>query len=196
MEGAHEERIDELLKELEGMPRSEVISRLMTMASDSKREIGKKTIDGVYRDLFTGPDGKKGVDRIQAENSFEVFSEKRHADAFIDIVGMKVKMKMKGETDEPVTSDIKRLIRLPSSLHGKTGFRVVPLEREELDEFNPFRDAVPEEFGDADVHVALEKPVEFSLRDRSFSLEAGKCVVPEYAAVFLVCRRQASIESR
>ena len=29
--------------------------------------------------------------------------------------------------DERVTSDIKRLMRLPMSLHGKTGFRVVPL---------------------------------------------------------------------
>ncbi len=29
-----------------------------------------------------------------------------------------------GETDDPVTSDIKRLIWLPGSLHGKTGFKV------------------------------------------------------------------------
>ncbi|MCA1812647.1 MAG: DNA primase catalytic subunit PriS [Halobacteriales archaeon] len=34
---------------------------------------------------------------------------------------------MTGETDEPVTSDVKRLIRLPGSVHGKTGLRVVPV---------------------------------------------------------------------
>jgi DNA primase small subunit len=166
------------------------------MVSESKRDIGKKTIDGLYKDLFTGPKGKRGVDRMRSENTFEVFSEKRHADAFVDIVEMKVKMKMKGETDEPVTSDIKRLIRLPSSLHGKTGFKVVPLEREELDKFDPFRDAAPEAFGDRDVRVILEKPVELRLRDQTFSLDAGKNAVPEFAAVYLVCRRLASIENR
>jgi len=187
--------IDALLEDLESVPRADATSRLQTMVSESKRDIGKKTIDGLYKDLFTGPKGKRGVDRMRSDNTFEVFSEKRHADAFIDIVEMKVKMKMKGETDEPVTSDIKRLIRLPSSLHGKTGFKVVPLEREELDKFDPFRDAVPEAFGDRDVHVILEKPAEFRLRDQTFSLDAGKSAVPEFAAVYLVCRRLASIEN-
>lgn len=188
--------IDALLEELESAPRADATLRLQSMVSESKRDIGKKTIDGLYKDLFTGPKGKRGVDRMRSENTFEVFSEKRHADAFIDIVEMKVKMKMKGETDEPVTSDIKRLIRLPSSLHGKTGFKVVPLEREELDNFDPFRDAVPEAFGDGDVHVVLENAAEFHLRDKTFSLDAGTSAVPEFAAVYLVCRRLASIENR
>jgi DNA primase small subunit len=187
--------IDALLEDLESVPRADATSKLQTMVSESKREIGKKTIDGLYKDLFTGPEGKRGVDRMRSENTFEVFSEKRHMDAFIDIVEMKVKMKMKGETDEPVTSDIKRLIRLPSSLHGKTGFKVVPLEREMLDEFDPFRDAVPEAFGDGDVPVVLEKPAEFHLRDQAFSLNAGKNTVPEFAAVHLVCRRLAAVEN-
>ncbi|CVK33100.1 DNA primase small subunit domain-containing protein [Methanoculleus bourgensis] len=30
--------------------------------------------------------------------------------------------------DEPVTTDIKRLIRAPGSLHGGSGMRVVPLD--------------------------------------------------------------------
>ena len=37
--------------------------------------------------------------------------------------------KAKGETDEPVTADVKRLIRLPGSLHGKSGLKVVTLTR-------------------------------------------------------------------
>lgn len=187
--------IDELLEELESAPRADSISKLQTMASDSKGEFGKKTADGLYDDLFKGPKGKRGVDRMRSENTFEVFSEKRHADAFVEIVEMKVKMKMKGETDEPVTSDIKRLIRLPNSLHGKTGFRVVPLERDELEKFNPFVDAVPDTFGSDDVSVVLEKPVELHMKDQVFSLDAGKRSVPEFVAVYLVCRRLASIES-
>ncbi|MDP2767766.1 MAG: DNA primase catalytic subunit PriS, partial [Candidatus Methanoperedens sp.] len=33
---------------------------------------------------------------------------------------------VEGKTDEPVTADVKRLIRMPSSLHGGSGMRVVP----------------------------------------------------------------------
>ncbi|MCI4367328.1 MAG: DNA primase small subunit PriS, partial [Thermoplasmata archaeon] len=51
-------------------------------------------------------------------------------------------IEVQGETDAPVTTDLHRLIRLPGSLHGGTGFRVRPIPREGLDRFDPFRDAV------------------------------------------------------
>ncbi len=44
--------------------------------------------------------------------------------------------------DEPVTTDTKRLIRLPTSLHGGSGMRVQPLEIRDLHEFEPLVDAV------------------------------------------------------
>jgi DNA primase small subunit len=188
--------IDGLLEELESLPPEEARQRLAAMVAESKKEIGKKTIDGLYDDLFAGKSGKRGADNMRSKDTFEVFSEKRHADAFIALVEMKVKGRMKGETDEPVTSDIKRLIRLPSSLHGKTGFEVVPLERDELDDFDPFVDAVPKAYGETDVAVKLEKPVQVRLRDQQFSLDAGVTTVPQFAAVYLVCRRLAVIEVR
>ncbi len=185
--------IDSLLEELERLTNTEATMRLAEMFKDSKREIGKKTIEGLYKDLFGGRKGRRGVDRMRDENTFEVFSEKRHADAFMDLVDMRVRVKMKGETDEPVTSDIKRLIRLPSSLHGKTGFEVVPLDRDRLDEFDPFRDAVPETLGDEAVEIVLENPVQLDLRDERFDLGPGKAEVPTFAAVHLICRKQARI---
>ncbi len=103
---------------------------------------------------------------------------------------------MKGETDEPVTSDIKRLIRLPSSLHGKTGFEVLPMTRDELDGFDPFVDAVPAAFGDATVRVVCEKPVDLRMKDRHYALDAGATDVPEHVAVFLVCRKLAKVETQ
>jgi DNA primase small subunit len=103
---------------------------------------------------------------------------------------------MKGETDEPVTSDIKRLIRLPSSLHGKTGFEVVPLERDELESFDPFRDAVPKAFGKEEIRIVCDTPISLVLRDESFSLDAGASEVPEFVAVHLLCRRLAHIENQ
>jgi len=187
--------IDDLLAELESLSEDDGKKRLGQMMAESKREIGKKTVEGLYKDLFGGTKGRRGADRMQLENTFEVFSEKRHLDAFVDMVEMRVKPNMKGETDEPVTSDIKRLIRLPSSLHGKTGFEVMPMSRDKLDSFDPFLDAVPKAFGKSLIRLRLEKPVEVRLRDETLSIDAGVSEVPEYAAVFLICRRMAKLES-
>jgi len=185
--------VDALLDELEKVDRAQAERMISEAMSGSGREIGEKTTQGLYDDLFGGKLGRRGVDKMRSENTFEVFSEKRHADAFLKIVELRVKVRMRGETDEPVTSDIKRLIRLPSSLHGKTGFEVIPMSRERLDEFDPFRDAVPKAFGDALVKVQCDKATKFSLRDSSFSLEPGVNEIPEYAAVFAVCRRLGRI---
>jgi DNA primase small subunit len=187
--------IDDLLAELEALPVDDGQKRLGRMMAESKREVGKKTVEGLYKDLFGATKGRRGADRMQLENTFEVFSEKRHLDAFVDMVEMRVKPKMKGETDEPVTSDIKRLIRLPSSLHGKTGFEVMPMSRDKLNSFDPFRDAVPKAFGESLVNLRLEKPVDVRLRDETLSIDAGVNSVPEFAAVFLICRRLAKLES-
>ncbi len=46
------------------------------------------------------------------------------------------------EIDPQVTGDMKRLIRAPGSLHGKTGLRVTPLTLEDLYDFNPLEEAV------------------------------------------------------
>ncbi len=94
-----------------------------------------------------------------------------------------------GETDEPVTCDVKRLIRLPSSLHGKTGLKVVKINIDELKEFNPLRDAVvlPED----PVRIALQKSVNIQMNNQHFHLENSDQEVPTYLAVFLIGRKQA-----
>ncbi|AIY89574.1 DNA primase catalytic subunit PriS [Geoglobus acetivorans] len=91
--------------------------------------------------------------------------------------------------DPPVTADVKRLIRLPGSLHGKTSLRVTPLARDEIEEFEPFRDAVV--FGDEQVRVRVLSNVKFKLKGEVFRLRAGRHELPEYAAVFLICRNRA-----
>src|SRR5207247_3365741 len=74
------------------------------------------------------------------------------------------------ETDEPVTSDIKRLIRMPSSLHGKTGLQVVPMSRDDLDNFRPLRDAVPRAWTDEPVRVNLKNKITLEIRGEAFNL--------------------------
>ena len=92
-------------------------------------------------------------------------------------------------TDEPVTTDIKRLIRMPGSLHGGSGFRVVPITVSELEEFDPLTDAVV--FGDSPVNVNLSFSLRMTLLGNTYSLEKGINTVPEALAVFLCARGAA-----
>lgn len=92
--------------------------------------------------------------------------------------------------DEPVTTDIKRLIRLPNSLHGKTGLKVVRVEIDELKDFNPLREALA--FGRDPIKVNFIKPLKICMGEEKFNMDKGPNVVPEYLAVFAVARRIAT----
>ncbi|WP_134670009.1 DNA primase small subunit PriS [Halorussus marinus] len=93
--------------------------------------------------------------------------------------------------DEPVTTDVRRLIRLPGSLHGGTGFEVTPIPREEVEAFDPLVDPIPETFVGHDVTVEVTDPGTVELDGESFRLPAGEVSVPEYVAVFLMARGRA-----
>jgi DNA primase small subunit len=93
--------------------------------------------------------------------------------------------------DEPVTTDTKRLIRLPTSLHGGSGFRVTPLDLAELADFDPLVDAVV--FGERKVKVDLAVKVTMPLLGSTHALDKGPATVPEALAVFLCCRGIAEI---
>ncbi|MDR0777870.1 MAG: DNA primase catalytic subunit PriS [Methanomassiliicoccaceae archaeon] len=97
---------------------------------------------------------------------------------------------MSGEVDEPVTADVKRLIRLPGSVHGKSGLRVTPLSRDELTNFDPLRDAVPDVYSKDPVKITMKRDSEITMLGEHMQLK-GETEVPEYAAVFLIGRKMA-----
>ncbi|MHC1601745.1 MAG: DNA primase catalytic subunit PriS [Methermicoccaceae archaeon] len=91
------------------------------------------------------------------------------------------------EVDEPVSTDIKRLIRLEGSLHGKTAFRVVPIKDvDALRTFEPLTDAIA--FSDTPVGVKVLAPTTTEFLGTRQVLEEGKHELPEYAALYLMCR--------
>lgn len=51
-------------------------------------------------------------------------------------------LQLKANIDTVVTTDIHRLIRLPGTLNGKTGFKAVKVSLAELTDFDPFADAI------------------------------------------------------
>lgn len=95
------------------------------------------------------------------------------------------------QADEPVTTDIKRLIRHPGSLHGGSGMRVTPLEIDRLDAFDPLIDAVV--FGERTVTVECTFDLSMPILDNRYDLNTGANTVPEALAVFLCCRGIAEI---
>jgi DNA primase small subunit len=93
--------------------------------------------------------------------------------------------------DEPVTTDIKRLIRTPGSLHGGSGMRVVPLDVRDFADFDPLVDAVV--FGDREIRLDVKANFATSLLGNTYTLKAGVQSVPEALAIFLCCRNMAEI---
>ncbi len=98
-----------------------------------------------------------------------------------------------GETDEPVTCDVKRLIRLPFSLHGKTGLQVTPVTLDELKTFDPLSDTVV--FSDDSVTIDMKTSLSMTMNKEYFQLKQGINEVPTYLAVLLIGKRLATIHS-
>jgi DNA primase small subunit len=98
----------------------------------------------------------------------------------------------RGETDEPVTADVRRLIRCPTSLHGGSGLRVTPLTLQALEEFDPLWDAVV--FGEEPVAVEVKRPFSTEMIGQSYELQEGCTELPACVAVFLMARGAAELE--
>jgi DNA primase small subunit len=103
-------------------------------------------------------------------------------------------IKLGAHTDEPVTADVKRLIRMPSSLHGGSGMRVVPITLSGLEKFEPLNDAVV--FSEKEIKVEIIPPLKpqnskVEMKGKSFTVTEGINPLPEYAAIYFMCRGAA-----
>ena len=146
---------------------------------------GDKTLTGVQSDVAA----KKNA--IFERDTMAVLSKKGQ-EVLLKIMFEDLITSLAGEVDEPVTADVKRLIRLPGSVHGKSGLRVTPLSRDELTCFDPLLNAVPKEYSSDPVKITMKRDSELTMLGEHMQLK-GETEVPEYAAVFLVGRKMADI---
>jgi DNA primase small subunit len=164
----------------------------------SKRKgIGPKKASSFYRSL-------KEEDVLQkiAEGNLDLFRGsasiwKLLLVEFLDEEGVKVGFNLdeeRGETDEPVTADVRRLIRCPGSLHGGSGLRVTPLGLGDLEDFDPLHDAVV--FGDEPQLVQILRPFKTEMRGESYDLVEGPAELPACMAIFLMARGVAEARTR
>ena len=138
--------------------------------------------DRVLDDIRSGNlDSLKGVQDI-----WKFVINHYLADQFVEVLG--------GETDEPVTADVRRLIRCPGSLHGGSGLRVTPLSIRDLEDFDPLQDAVV--FGDESISLEILKPFNTQMRGQSYHLVEGPTELPACVAVFLMARGVAEARTK
>jgi DNA primase small subunit len=94
--------------------------------------------------------------------------------------------------DTVVTTDTHRLIRLGSTLHGKTGLKKTEFPVPTIESFDPFKSAIAFKKGTATVLVS--NAPEFRLGDQTFGPYTNqKIELPTAAAVLLICRKRAEV---
>lgn len=187
----------DLLKRWQDMDEDEVIEEM-----EEKHGVGAKTASGLYQDLF-----KKGKWKSIVEDGvLDVFSEEKRmvtASTFKKIIEgilkeenvQEIGSKIIGSTDEPVTGDTKRLIRLPSSIHGSSFLVVQKIELDSLKEFDPLNDAVPSFLTDKKYDIRFESlpsPKVVSVKDEEFEIQK-KMTIPEFAAPFFILKLGAKL---
>lgn len=149
--------------------------------------VGEKTAENLPALLVPDAQGVSQIERVRrtGRTAHPVLAKLLRQNA-LGVAGVNEEA---GETDEPVTADVKRLIRLPGSIHGKTSLRcqVVPLDQ--FDAFDPLRDACP--WGEEPVRVVVSKPEAVTLAGVAYACDAGEQTLPERYAMFLIARRRA-----
>ena len=136
---------------------------------------------------------QKKAEKIRTSLSLDVFKHDP-PDDFLKAVVRGTGIEVQGETDAPVTTDIHRLIRLPNSLHGGTGFRVVPLGRDEIEKFDPFRDALLPGYGGETTPVTYVEEARYPFPGGGVhAVPDGTDELPTPLALFLVLRGQAAL---
>lgn len=102
----------------------------------------------------------------------------------------RLKIKLGDKIDQNVTADATKLIRLPDSLHGETG--LVAKRVEDVDKFDPLKDAIA--FGSGPLRVKVGKVHRFKINEQEFGpFENESVELPEYAAMYLICKKEASL---
>ncbi len=173
----------EYLRWIESLPEEEATAHLSAIPGIGKTSAARirANCEAMVRDITEFPDPtlfKKypGLSELVAAEEGEFRRRLRERAAL---------------ADEPVTTDTKRLIRMPTSLHGGSGMRVQPIGARDFEKFDPLIDAVV--FGTRNVRVDVTFPRPTPMLGSTYQLSKGITTVPEAVAVFLCCRGMAEI---
>ena len=158
-------------------------------------------ISGAAEDKFKEISGIKAMHSLNAERSrlLKILTDK-HPSNLVPIIDYKnlqnmiqkaVKLQA-ADIDTVVTTDIHRLIRLPNTLHGKTGWQVQTIPYGDLPDYDPLRSAivlrgphVKLEFREAPI-IKIDETIY-----GPYSWETAE--LPLEAAMFYLCKKGARL---
>ncbi len=175
----------------------------LTEVEERGIDLGVTRLTGVLPDLkakeardllvhfYSGTAPNRPVDMLRNERRLDLGTKAQQ----VLVAFAKTQYAIKtGETDAPVTSDIKRLIRLPGSLHGKSGLRVMAVTLKDLPTFDPLQHAVALPIEGPEVEVEFLRAEAWTLGGRTYTLLPGKRMhLPVAAAAFALGRRSARL---
>ena len=158
-----------------GMKRSKKLDR------SSFPDLGEKGWRGRFSSQVFGSKSKRSkIISDLISNGYYSFQKT------IDDVSSKIGVKI----DPNVTMDIHRIFRLPGSINSKSGLTKIFCPN--LAKFDAYQDAVF--LSDESVEVIANCPVEFRLKNKKFGpFNGDKVTVPTYVAVYMICKKLATI---
>ena len=180
-QGRYRAALSDELERIQRMPALEARAYLSGLSG-----ISEKSADYFYKSLGE----LRGKFQINPESLRENKVIKALTSAENEVFQSAV-LEYAAQADEPVTTDIKRLIRHPGSLHGGSGMRVTPIPLEDLDDFDPLIDAVV--FGEDQITVTTKFKVTMPILGNTYEVLQGTSKVPEALAVFLCARGIAEL---
>lgn len=168
------------------------------MIMDGENPIEDKNLINNFRKYFTSDESERKRERLRmlmtpGEEKYKRMEKSKLETELLQNVIEKVKRENACEIDEPVSTDIHRLIRFPYSLHGKTGFQVCEIKLEHLNSFNPLVESIPEIFMDGELRVNMNKKFNIEIMSRNWSLD-GEMEVPTYLGMYLLLSGRAKLE--
>jgi len=87
--------------------------------------------------------------------------------------------------DRQTSIDMHKIIRVPQTLHGTTGFIAKTVSIDDLKEFDPHKEAIV--FGEEKVRLFIKKAPKFSLKGESFGpYEEEEVELPLFASIYLL----------
>lgn len=165
------------LDPLRELPQDELISELATFPG-----IGPSRAESVARMVSSR---WSAIDR----GEFDL-----HPD-FVRFVRAFVEHRIRGSgpaIDEPVTTDVHRLIRLPGSLHGATGLVVTVIDRDDLEGFDPLEEAIAPMFKKVDISINVLDSIETTVGGTKRQFDPGHHEVPEFLGIYLMANGLAT----
>jgi len=95
--------------------------------------------------------------------------------------------------DTVVTTDVHRLMRMPDTLHGKTGLKTTKISMEHLETFDPLTESIV--FKNGTLTLFVSNAYKFRLGNKIYGpYKNEKIELPTAAAIFLLCKGVAKLQ--